>query len=428
MSSNEQDNFSIEQFTEDFATQIQQRFLALDPPMDEEMLIANSNIIHQFIPIAYNLVQQEEGITVPGSDKIVPYSEVMIMQVLTLFAEGLYHTQVMCFQLGVDPNFVINEGTEQASLLIQQIAMDLYNQTKQVVISTIGQEHTPELQFSHEQQVNFIHQTAESTLMLYINELGLKTKEIEEDNDDKDATSNATASTPDKAIAPPVVAEEEPIIAETFDEAEEEPEPPAPVIETKPIQEPAKEPLKGPTRHDKYAAVALLLGMLPDSQKQKLLTNFSVEELELIEFYKDSANIKQNLDIPSVKQHLDQFKSLFKTTEGKLKSEAYDDLTDIVTRIPEGKLINWLKEERPRLRHYIKSFIPEDSDFHDRFSELFEETYTDSPNITLVSSTIGSDQHQAQNAPYLSETLPPKIEAVLHEYIQESLEATEQSA
>ncbi len=80
--------------------------------------------------------------------------------------------------------------------------------------------------------------------------------------------------------------------------------------------------------------------------------------------------------------------------------------------------------ERPRLRHYIKSFIPEDSDFHDRFSELFEHTYTDSPNINLVPSSNSKNQ----NVAYLSETLPPKIEAVLHEYIQESLEATDQPA
>ncbi len=190
-------------------------------------------ILQEFNKIAAGMLNEEPGIEMPGNAQPIPLNEKTAMQGLSLFSEGLYLGITKCLEMGIT-------GDVKKHLL-QNLAMEVYSQAKQVVASTYGQEHTPDYQFTHEQQVEFICQGAESALMFFISEYEREYGAI-------------AVSEPPARLLPKV---EQAMMEDGV-----------PLPDSIPASAPQKP--KGPTPHDKYGAVALLLTTLPADQRARI--------------------------------------------------------------------------------------------------------------------------------------------------------------
>src|SRR4051812_19924370 len=93
----------------------------------------NAGILHDFNKIAADMLAGEAGLEMPGSTESIPLDEHLITQALNLFSEGICFAMVKCLEMGIT-------GDTKKTIL-QNMALEVYNQAKQVVACTYGQEH-----------------------------------------------------------------------------------------------------------------------------------------------------------------------------------------------------------------------------------------------------------------------------------------------
>lgn len=321
------------------------------------------NILAEFNRIAAGMLHQEPGIEMPGAPQPIPMDENMVAQALTLFCEGIFYTISKCTEMGITGDL--------KKQLLQTVAMEVYNQSKQIVAATFGQEHTPEFQFTHDQQVEIIHKATEGHIVAFITEYESVNGPIEPPE-------------PKPSRQPPPQAMPEPA-----------PQVASPAPSPRPPEEPAPAALmkqsaaKG-TPHDKYGAVALLLTALPSAQRARILKGFNAEEKQLIEYYSYPQHLEQNLDMASVEAHLKNFRELLLKDNARLKAPSHKGIARLIESYPAEKLLSCVKDERPLVRRYLES-----------------------------RSTGSSGSIQARTAP---ETLPPRIEDILCKYLTRRLE------
>jgi len=322
-------------------------------------------ILVEFNKIAAGmLLQEEQGIEIPGSAQPIPMDEALLTQALVLFAEGVYYAIIKCAEIGLVGDLKRN--------LMQNLAMEIYNQARQVVIATFGQEHTPEFQFSHEQQVDIIAKATEGYLVAYITD-------YERDNGPIDyQPAKERPATPQNAPAP-------------MEQAPQADPATLPVAEA-PAQMPEKSQA-GATSHDKYGAVALLLTTLPPAQRARILKGFTVEEKELIEYYSYPQHLEQNLDLACVEAHLKRFREIIKKAAPAAKSSVQKGIARLVESYSPEKLLSYVKDERPLVKRYLEALY--------------------------VGQAGRSGKHQARQA--LGQ-LPARIEEILYKYLSKRLE------
>jgi hypothetical protein len=311
----------------DFNSLIEQTAQNLTARMDSLLLSPeeyqqNANILWEFTKIATEQLMQEPGLEGPDPANPIPMDDGMIVQGLTLFCEGLYDALVKCATMGVTGDL--------KQTMIGELAMQVYAQSKQIVAATYGQEHTPEFQFSHEQQVEIIQQAAEAHLVALITEYENQHGPIiqPEAAPTPSSPSDASGSRAEQAGGMPAAA---------------------------PQQAAAPMYPQGPNPHDKYAAVALLLTTLPSEQRSRILRAFDEEEKELITYYSYPQHVEQNLDLTCVKAHLKKLKETLLRANPTIKSEAYKGILALVESNPPEKLLSWVKDERPLIKRYLEA-------------------------------------------------------------------------
>lgn len=340
-----------------------QMIARLDPSVREpEEYQEDCNILAEFNKIAAGMLVQEPGIEMPGARQPIPMDEKMVIQALMLFCEGIFYTIEKCFEMGITGDLKKN--------LLQTVAMEIYNQSKQIVAATFGQEHTPDFQFTHEQQVEIIHKATEGHMVAYITEYESINGPLEPP---QPKPSKQPPPQPAAAQAPAAPVAQAP--AQTA-------EPPA--------QQAAAKQSINETSHDKYGAVALLLTTLPPSQRTRILKGFSAEEKELIEYYSYPQHLEQNLDLACVEAHLKKFRELLLRENSRLRAPSHQGISRLIESYPAEKLLSCVKDERPLVRRYLES----------RLTGL-------------------SGKAQAKAMP---EPLPPRIEDILYKYLTRRLE------
>lgn len=379
-------NFDPVALAEETTAQFEARFQALG--VSPEEFQENLGIMHSFNKIATEMLATSPGIESPGSAQPIPHDDKTIHQTLSLFSEGIYLALVKCLEMGITNQItgygqVQNEqGVEESkevqakSYLLQQVAGDVFTQTNQIVASTYGQENTPDFQFSFEQQVEWINQAAEGSLLYHIAEWEQRNGPIE------------VAEVPSRLLP-------------KVEQAMREDGVPIPhsAGSTAPVQSQAK----GPTPHDKYGAVALLLTTLPADQRARILQNFNAEEKELISFYSHPQHIEQNLDTACVETHLKRFKEMLKQGGSTLKSSAWRGMARLAKSTPQEKLLSWVKDERPGIKRYIASHYGQAA------GQL---------------SFIEGSSPTAPRGRHLTELLPGRIEEILYKYLAKRLDPT----
>lgn len=333
--------------------------------LSEEDYQEDQQIITEFNKIAAGMLQQEPGLDLPGAAQPLPIDDNMMFQALSLFAEGVYYALAKCAEIGIVGD--LKKG------LLQSLAMEVYGQSKQVVAATYGQEHTPDFQFTMEQQVEIIHKATEGHLVAFITEYEQEHGPIQ---------TELPQQQPQPAIAPPVAGAA----------PQSTPQPQATASSTgKP---------KGATAHDKYGAVALLLTTLPADQRSRILKSFTDEEKELITYYSYPEHIEQNLDLACVDAHLKKFKDLLKQGSSQAKTPAFKGIAQLAKTMPQEKLLSCVKDERPLVKRYLESH------------------YADQPSQARhrAGNPAGAQPERQQDG-----LLSPRIEDILYRYLSKRL-------
>jgi hypothetical protein len=421
-----QEQFNPEHIAHELTTEFYQRMVSLHLP-DEEIQ-STANVLFEFGKIAGSLILDEGGIESPTTNQTIPYDMAMATQSMKLFCEGLYHTALKCYEMGL-PN-------DLKSGLMQQVAQDLFSQTKQMVLTTYGQESTPEYQITMDQQVLMICQTVDSAMTYLL-------AEYEKQNGPIQGTlpqGTLLDSALDSAVpqnAPPThqnlletQASHEPHSLEVPQSDSLSPHYPAEVHpQTQPNQSitsslpqantqthlPPPPSTRGPHPHDKYAAVGLLVNTLQNKPEviYSVLRHFNPEERSLIQFYQDPENIENNLDLGCVTRHLKTFKTLMKQGNSSLRPKAENAFELMFKNQNKQTVLNLVSQEREVILTYLNHYFPKDTVENAEANSLFPLSAAQRHNAL-------SAQSNPKGLPF-KEILPPKIEELLFKYLSAKL-------
>ncbi len=346
-------------------------------PEDQAYLLG---FITHFAQVATQQILQQRVIDLPQEAvekgfKPIPYNGPTALQTLLLFCEGVYYAMLKGWKDGYPQ--------EVHTQIVQMVAQHVFDQAKQLVISTYGQESTPELQISEEQQVAYVNQAAESALLFYVNEYEKTQGGFE----------------PEQRLTEPERIEASEPTEESTEDTEESDEvvEPLPVAPTGPqLPEGSRE------EHTKYAALALFLTTLVPRQQQKVFQHFTPEEQQVMNYYASPQNIEQTLDTKAVTEHLrclkEQIKEKNSQTVVEKRSLASLAIEDMVTRLPKELLINYVSHERPLIQNYMEASCRSKNEDKDSLESIFE---------------LEQEKELSDSSPKLS----AKVEAVLHRFL-----------
>ncbi|MBY0405185.1 MAG: hypothetical protein K2X66_14905 [Cyanobacteria bacterium] len=418
-----QEQFNPEHIAHELTTEFYQRMVSLHLP-DEEIQ-STANVLFEFGKIAGSLILDEGGIESPSTNQTIPYDMSMATQSMKLFCEGLYHTALKCYEMRL-PN-------ELKSGLMQQVAQDLFSQTKQMVLTTYGQESTPEYQITMDQQVLMICQTVDSAMTYLLAEyekqngplLGTLPQRSLLDSALDSAVSQNAPHTPQNLLETQAPQESHLLEVPQSDsltphypgEVHPPTHPPQNLINSQPQPHhlPPPPSTRGPHPHDKYAAVGLLVNTLQNKPEviYSVLRHFNPEERSLIQFYQDPENIEKNLDLGCVTRHLKSFKTLMKQGNSSLRPKAENAFESLFKNQNKQTVLNLVSQERELILTYLNHYFPKETAENTENNGLFPLSAAQRHNAI-------SAQAPPKGLPF-KEILPPKIEELLFKYLSAKL-------
>lgn len=303
----------------------------------EEEVGQHSELLAHFGKIAGDLIMQQPVLELQGVPSI-EFDAALAGQTVAMFMEGVYHAQKRLRDEEVDPA----DGVQ----ILQALAQEIFTHAKQVAATTYGQESTPDLQISGDQQREWITQAADSLLAYFLTELAKQKaaqEAAEQQPGDEQAGHDAPAPDEDRLSDPT------------------EGVPPPSEVSVSPHQ--------GPHPHDKYAAVAMLLRRLGPQSQQRVLATFNEQERQLIAHYANPAVIAQTLDVNAVRQQLVTLhQSLFgqgaaqqQTTQQPQQAAMATGSPDaqiqqLASHLPPNALMSLGEDERPAITAYLDQF------------------------------------------------------------------------
>ncbi|MBY0450294.1 MAG: hypothetical protein K2X01_06690 [Cyanobacteria bacterium] len=383
------EQFNPEQAANEVVSAIFPRYF--ERGMTQEQAQEEAQGLYNLSKIAGDLVMQGSGIPVAGTDQIFPYDDQNAAQIVDLFTEAMYFSAQKTQELGIPD--------ELRPMFHQQAAQHVFEQAQQIVVSTFGQEHTPGLQFSREQQLEFVKQTAESALLHYVNEYEKENGPIIPDEQAVEQISKAQLH----------ALQEEGLVQDPA--LLDIPVPPEESAAGSLIPLDSQTVMKGPSAYDKYAAVALLVATLPAEKVGAILKRFGAEEQEIIRYYSDPELVVQQLDVASVRSYLESFKQLLmqearasasvaedSAQSGESKYEFHPRLMALSQARSKEALCRLLTRERTAVQNLLENLFPEANEGEE---PLFF------PGETSSSRTLST-----------SKPLSPKIQEALCIYLE----------
>lgn len=287
--------FDPEQLVAAISNEYELRYREMDLAEDDIPVMVN--FLARMSNVAIQLVSQEEDLKLPNTEHVIPFDDNTREKTVHMFMEGLSHALLQTAEMGIPD--------EARGEILQNVAQYVYENAKQVVLSTFGQEHTPEFQIPQEQQLSMVTQTAESALNFFISEYEKQHGPFNQEDimGQADPMMNELTDDSDNDI-------------ETADNTEEEAthvDPPG--AQPQPPSQSTFPPKDLPYPLEKYAALSLLLNVLPQQRGQALFNRFSPpEQATIAHFQNPTAMIEAGLDLPTVQQQLAKLKSRFAPT------------------------------------------------------------------------------------------------------------------
>lgn len=324
--------------------------------------------------VASQLIVQEGGIQPEGAPRAIPYSPEMAQRLVHYFLKGMDSAVIKSYQQQLP-------SVEKWEFL-QKSALHVFEQSKQAIIATLGQEHTPDVQISDDQIYSWLNQTSVEALLYYLAEHERQFGPLTQPMDSSfPEVSQATSDQPMEAMAP--------------EPAEEEIYAPDPYAEPEPVytDEPAEtipEPIPvaasaAPTQtadiYHKYAAIGLISSTLAPEQSQRLLAAFDSDTQALIYKYQQPEQlIADHLDLRRVAHYVRSFKGRLSDLLGKAaepKVSTYmTALSTVIQHLPQPRIEKLFQQERANVRGYLTQFIQTQSDDQQEPIEANQAPYT----------------------------------------------------
>lgn len=400
-----QQEFNPDAFIDSLCQNYELRFREADVPDDniESMVRFLGRMAH----VSVQLTQQEKEIKIPNTNHVVPFDGPTSARTVELFCEGMGEALIRTSQLGIP-----DEPREQ---ILQNVAQYVYENAKQVVLSTFGQDSTPDIQIPEEQQFELLYQTANSALTHFItqyeeeHQVSLIEKEGMPD-DIGDLTHSVDDIDP--MMAPQQLDQQapQPPVQQSSQQAPQPPQPQPPASQQQ------QQPQFPPVVHEKLAAVALLLNTLPQDKGQQMYNMFNPEQQQLIQHYLNPVHIQQALNLNAVLHQLHALRQrilgddpsarsapplasgspqVTNEAEAPSVSAAYHAMKQLAEEYPKQALLKLVEAERPRIQQYV--------------AQLFEE---DLPVEAILSSASSRQNDVA---------LPSHIETLLYQHLHQAL-------
>ncbi len=282
--------------------------------------------------IASQQVQQEGGVQPEGQTEKILYTEDSATRVITQFLEGLGTGLIKAHEQRLP--------SQERWQLMQEVAFHVFEQSKQLIVATMGQDLTPDIQLPKDQLLGLLNHTATEALLYYLNEYEKKNGPIARMEEAFLQDAIASMSLPGMSLEPGA---EELINA-----------PVAPMAP--PIAQPSEV-------HYKFAAIGLLLGSLPIPKQQSILSAFRPEEQQIINQYRNPDVVAASLDLNRVAEYLKHFKSKLgrSSSQKPVAGKDYSSpLIKAIQKIPPQRLERLFQQERPLVRGYIRQCISKD--------------------------------------------------------------------
>ncbi len=350
-----------------------------DAGLTPELYQENAEIVHNFNNIAAQLLNDQEFLEMPGSPEPISMDEALATQAVSLFAEGIYFAIAKLYEFGI-------EG-EIKSTILQAMALEVYNQSLQVVACTYGQENTPEFQFSIEQQVAMMTQATESHLMFFIGEYEREHGPIFDPGLQQGTQALMPPSgEPLPSIAAPAMPQPQQSQPPPVAQLSAEQPMPAP-----PVQQAAYQPQLSPeelARRAKFAAVSLLLTTLEAQQRARILQSFSEAEKELITYFSYPQHIEQQLDVSLVQHHLQQFQERMTQKQPAPKKRVTPGIHHLAELNPREKLLSYVENERPAIRAFIDAHYAAAAGNRSRGTGIPGQPQSAAPSATPLPSRV----------------------------------------
>ncbi len=366
--------FDAEQLIQQICESFAQRFT--EAGQEEDTVEIMVSFLARMCEVSVQMVTQEEEIKIPNTDHTIPFEPEMQKETVWMFAEGL--------AFSLEKTDEANIPDEARGEILQNVALYVYESAKQVVLSTFGQEHTPELQIPREQQVDMVIQTAENALNHFIAEYEAQHGAFERDENDSSADDmlGDAFDDDDSQLAAMEDTQEAPATEPAPQPAPVAPPAPTPATIAQRVQQtPAPPPPQLPHKQEKYAALALLLNVIPQEKGQQILYRFTTAEQQAIIQFQNPMHIANaGLDIKVVQSQLASLHTRFKQhsgedgadTDSDIELETHQDssssveqhLQAIAQQVPKDVLNTVVQLERPHIREYVNALFDEDNGKH----------------------------------------------------------------
>ncbi|MCA9841430.1 MAG: hypothetical protein KC475_04860 [Cyanobacteria bacterium HKST-UBA03] len=302
--------------------------------------------------VCCQLIVQEGGIQPEGAQQVLPYNEAMATRLVHLFLIGMNQAIMKAYEQKLPSNEKWN--------LLQKSAIHVYEQGKQAIVATLGQENTPNVQISDEQIYGWLGQTAVEALLYYIQEYEHQNGPLVSEGEagfpgmEPEAEGAGLEALPAQEAAPEVPAA--PVV-------EAAPEPvPAAAAATVPPPVAQPQPQAPADIYHKYAAIGLISATLSGAQQTRLLASFDTETQAMILRYREPEHlITEQFDLKRVAFYVRSFKDrlgqLAALPRPKKENDYTTALAAIIHELPEPRIDKLFGHERPMVRGYIGQFV-----------------------------------------------------------------------
>ncbi|MEB3287811.1 MAG: hypothetical protein VKJ04_09935 [Vampirovibrionales bacterium] len=394
----------------------------------------NLHIVREYLKIAVGLITQEGQIELPGTPMPVNYDEKTASQVLTLFFYGVLHALDKCVE------FQLN--TEQKTEIMKDTAVEIFSQAKQLTVLTFGQEATPNLQITTEQQRGFMQQSSENHLVHFLTQYE-KIHGITQDIDsgfEDDSLPQQIQMQPAQPLpqAPSVVhntpVEEAPALEtpapdpppasdEWADDDFDDFDDPFFDEDVDWLEDLKRGDLSGKHQYKdkkhknsplyKCAAVALLLNTVNGALERRILANFDEKQRQSIRAYQDNPDkIFQELDLGLVNTYLRQFQSMIDAIEPSSYTKTQKQIRRLVQAYPRQSVLSSVERERPNVKRYVEGYYAS-------LPEAGSQTGED-PAESSLGKTLQAFMGQAE-ASEVPVAFSGKIEEILYHHLNKTL-------
>ncbi|XVJ51150.1 MAG: hypothetical protein HEQ32_03315 [Vampirovibrio sp.] len=350
-------NMNAEALSVEFAEKVTDALSQAGLKIDE--IKRSTDITAHFIAVAVSLLQQEPGFQPQHDPKAIylAFNVHHCYKVLGLFTHAIIFASIKAQALGVTG--------EPKSVILQGLAQDAFAHAKQLVSATVGQEETPDVQFSDAQLQGWMEQMVASALHHYLGEYEQLHGPIEPEALPHEAPSNRFQNKAPHTDTPALnTTTQDPVLHQSPDLAPRvHPTPHSqdfPPVDLAPAHTLSSNEAPHHERiRLKLAALGLFLSTQSEAVQAEWFQQFPAEMVHQIIYYMDVDHVANELPMQAVLAQLNTFKQTIQHVAQDPASQQQrtrNAMTEIFTN-PDyrHRLEALITGERSKLQRFFKT-------------------------------------------------------------------------